>query len=320
MAVLNMADQITAIEAVKRANNPDAFHIIECLRMTNEMLTDLPAIAANDGTVHTTLRRLNQPGGTHRIYNQGVNIKASQTDTVRDRIAMLGAYSVVDKAMADHTGNRGAFRQSEAVAILKGMGVDQARDLVYGNNALDKTQIDGLAVRLNKVDNKTVFSMGGTGNDLTSLYMIAAGQDLCHLIYPKGSSSVGVTRSDQGENIWEDQNGDRYQALVEYFEAQYGVTIRDPGAAIRICNIESTVNGDDLIDIILSCRRRLPPGASTYALYANLDVLIKIDKTARDRGNVVYTAADPWGKEITHIRDLRCRQMDVILNTEEAVA
>ncbi|MDR0597035.1 MAG: hypothetical protein LBG14_00830, partial [Treponema sp.] len=83
MAVLNMADQITAIEAVKRANNPDAFHIIECLRMTNEMIMDLPHIMANDGTSHTTLRRLNQPGGTHRIYNQGVDIKASQTDTVR---------------------------------------------------------------------------------------------------------------------------------------------------------------------------------------------------------------------------------------------
>ncbi|MDR3191619.1 MAG: hypothetical protein LBT87_00985 [Treponema sp.] len=320
MAVLNMADQITAIEAAKRVNNPDAFHIIECLRMTNEMLADLPAIQANDGTVHTTLRRLNQPGGTHRIYNQGVDIKASQTDTVRDRIAMLGAYSVVDKAMADHTGNRAAFRQSEAVAILKGMGIDQAKDLVYGNNTADKAQIDGLAVRLSKVDNKTVFSMGGSGNDLTSLYLIAAGADLCHLIYPKGSSSIGVTRSDQGEKIWEDQEKKRYQALVEYFEAQYGITIRDPAAVIRICNIEAAVNGDDLIDAILSCRRRLPPGASTYALYANLDVLIKIDKTARDRGNVVYTAADPWGKEITHIRDIRCRQMDVILSTEEAVA
>jgi hypothetical protein len=320
MAVLNMADQITAIEAVKRSSSPDAFHIIECLRMTNEMIVDLPALPANDNTVHTTLRRLNQPGGTHRIYNQGVEIKASQTDTVQDRIAMVGAYSVVDKAMADHTGNRSAFRQSEAVAILKGMGNDQARDLIYGNNALNKAEINGLAVRLNKVDGKTVVSMGGTGNDLTSLYLVAAGQDLCHLIYPKGSSSVGVTRSDQGEKIWEDQEGKKYQALVEYFEAQYGISIRDPGAVVRICNIESGVDGEDLIDAILSCRRRMPPGASTYAMYANLDVLIKIDKTARDRGNVVYYAADPWGKETTHIRDIRCRQMDAILSTEEAVA
>ena len=320
MAVLNMADQITAIEAVKRANNPDAFHIIECLRMTNEMIMDLPSLMANDGTVHTTLRRLNQPGGTHRIYNQGVNIKASQTDTARDSIAMLAAYSVVDKSMADHTGNRAAFRQSEAVAILKGMGIDQARDLVYGNNSMDKSQINGLAARLNKVDGKTVVSMGGTGADLTSVYLVAAGADYCHLIYPKGSSSIGVSRSDQGEKQWNDQDGKPYQALVEYFEAQYGITIRDPNAVIRICNIESNVDGDDLIDEILARRRKLPPGASTYVMYSNLDVLIKIDKAARDRGNVVYTAADPWGKEITHIRDLRCRQMDVILNTEEAVA
>jgi hypothetical protein len=34
---------------------------------------------------------------------------------------------------------------------------------------------------------------------------------------------------------------------------------------------------------------------------------------------VVYTETDPWGKEVTKIRDLRCREMDVILSSEETV-
>jgi hypothetical protein len=64
----------------------------------------------------------------------------------------------------------------------------------------------------------------------------------------------------------------------------------------------------------------MPKGASTYAMYSNLDILIKLDKAARDRGNVVYTKDDPWGRPVTHVRDIRCRQMDVILSTEAAVA
>jgi hypothetical protein len=105
----------------------------------------------------------------------------------------------------------------------------------------------------------------------------------------------------------------------EYFKAQYGLTIRSPDAVKRICNIPASLSGDDLVDIILDTRRRMPQGAATYALYGNLDVLVKLDKTARDRANVVYTENDPWGKEVTKIRDLRCREMDVILNSEEAV-
>jgi hypothetical protein len=70
----------------------------------------------------------------------------------------------------------------------------------------------------------------------------------------------------------------------------------------------------------MDARYRLPQGASTYVMYSNVDALIKLDKAARDRGNVVYTANDPWGKPITHVRDIRCRRMDVIHNAEEAVA
>jgi hypothetical protein len=55
-------------------------------------------------------------------------------------------------------------------------------------------------------------------------------------------------------------------------------------------------------------------------MYSNVEPLIKIDKGVRDKGNVVFTAKDPWGQEVMTIRDLRCRRMDVILNTEEQVA
>jgi hypothetical protein len=321
MPQLNLVDRMTALEVVKRANNPDAYLIIEAQSQTNEILLDMPVIEANDGAIHTSLVRTSVPGGSHRIYNQGVGSAASQTKTIQDRIAMLEAYAVVDKAMAEHGGNVAALRNTEAIAFLNGMGIDQARDLIYGSNSLDPASIDGFATRLNKLDGKNVVSMGGTGDALTSVYIVAAGPNLCHLIYPRGSKSVGVSRTDLGEQIWKDEESKTFQALVDHFQAHYGITIRHPEAVKRICNINPTgVSGEALTDKILELLRRMPKGASNLVIYANASILNILDKQARDRVNVAQTREDPWGRAVTHIRDARCRQVDAILDAEEAIS
>ncbi|MDR3161345.1 MAG: hypothetical protein LBU28_07015 [Spirochaetaceae bacterium] len=313
---LNMVDQMTALEVVKRANNPDAFLIIEALLQTNELLTDMPVLQANDGAIHTTLRRMTQPGGQHRIYNQGVEVKASQTKTIHDRITMLEAYAVVDKKLAEHGGDVAALRHSEAVAFLNGMGIDQARDLIYGDWTKNPAEIDGLATRLSALG-KNVISMGGTGANLTSLYILAAGPQFCHLIYPRGSSSIGVSRQDLGEQTWKDDEGNPFQAYVDHFEANYGLVIRHPDAVKRLCNIPADVDPTTLVDTILAQLRRLPKGATNRVIYANASILNILDKAARDRPNVIYPTTDPWGKPLTMVRDARLRQVDAILEFAE---
>jgi hypothetical protein len=315
-----MVDRLTALEVINRSQQPDAYLIIEALVQTNQILLDTPIIQANDGAVHTTVRRTSQPGGSHRRYNEGVDTKASQTKTIRDTIAMLDAYSVVDVALAKHGGDPASLRMSEAVAFINGMGIDQARDIIYGNLNADPASIDGLAIRLNKLNGTTVVDMGGTGPNLTSLYLMAAGPNFAHLIYPRGSDSIGVQRKDLGEQTWEDENQKKFQAYVDFFSAQYGLVIRNPRAVIRVCNIAAATTGAAIVDKVLEGRRRLPAGSANYLMFANADVLIKIDKEARDKVNVAHTAQDPWGREVTMIRDIRCRQVDAILSTESAVA
>jgi len=321
MAVLNMNDQMTALEIVKRANAPDPYKIIELMGLTNEMLLDVPAHEANNGIRNVALQRSIKPMGEHRIYNQGVGKVATQTKIVEDRIAMMGEYSDVDARMLEHSGNAKAARHSEAVAIIKGMGLTQAETLIYGDGSRPE-EFDGLMTRYNSLSNKYVRNAGGTGNNLTSIYLCAVGPDLFHLIYPKGSTSVGVNREDRGLLDVPDPKDPKkmYPVYREYFTADYGITIKAPEAVTRIVNIPATMSGDDLIDLILDARHRMPTGAATYVMYSNLDILIKLDKTARDRSNVIYTKEDPWGRAVTMVRDLRCRRMDVILNTEAAVA
>jgi hypothetical protein len=324
MAILNMTDQLTALELVKRANEPEPFHIIELLREVNQMMMDTPAFPANNGTINVTLQRNIRPMGEHRIYNQGVGKTATVTKVVRDRIAILEEYSDVDVDMALNSGNVAATRQSEAIAIIKGMGLTQALTLIYGTEEVD-SEFDGLMVRRNALSDPNVVdakNAGGASGSFTSVYMVAVGRDLFHLIYPQGADGVGVSRMDSGV-IWvkDAQNPEReYRAYREFFKAQYGLTVRAPDAVKRICNIRRDIPPDALLDVLLDTRWRMPPGATTYVLYGNVDILVKIDKAAREKNNVVYHAEDPWGKPITHVRDLRVRQMDCILNTEEEVA
>ena len=317
-----MTDMLTALELVKRANNPEPFHIIELLREVNQMMIDVPAFEANNGTINTTLQRNVRPMGEHRIYNQGIGRRATVTKIVHDRIAILEEYSDVDEDMARNSGNVAATRQSEAVAIIKGMGLTQANTLIYGSESVPD-EFAGLMERYNALSNSNVVNAAGEGGistDYTSVYLAAVGRDLFHLIYPRGAEGAGVSRIDSGILYVKDAAGDEYRAYREFFKAQYGIAVRAPDAVKRICNIRKDIPVDKLLDIILDTRWKMPPGATTYALYANVDILVKIDKAAREKNNVVYYAEDPWGKPITHIRDLRVRQMDCILNTEEAVA
>jgi len=319
--VLNMTDQMTALELVRRSQAPDPYKIIELMRLKNEMLIDIPAYECNSGTIHKTVQRTIGAMGEHRIYNQGVGNVATQTKVIEDKTTMLGAYSKVDEAMLQHSGNKNAARQSEAVGIIKGMGLTQAGACI--NFDKNKTEeFDGLKIRRNKVDNKQVLSAGGKGSKLTSIYIVAAGSDLFHFLYPQGSKSVGITREDLGVQHVPDSNDPKktLPMAVEYFTAEYGICVRDPTALIRICNIPQDITGDKLVDIIIEASYKLPQGATTYAMYSNDSILIKLDKASSSKANVVHTQEDPWGKPITHVRNIRCRQMDVILNDESEVA
>lgn len=322
MPTRNIVFQMTALEVARRSSDPNAFTIIETMSMTNTMLTELPAIQANDGAVHTHLLRRSYPGGEHRIYNRGVGQRSSQTEPVQDRIAMLEAYSKVDEALARHGGNPQALYQSEAMAFLAGMGLDQADDLIYGSHAQHPDQIDGLALRLSKIDGEHCFDFGGTGSALTSVYLVAAGPQACHLIYPRGSSSVGVSREDLGVQTTRDEDSKEYQAHIDHFIAEYGIAIEHPDAVIRIANIPVTLTAaqrSDLIELVLRQQKRLTKGIVNTVLFGNADAIYQIERGGREAQVVVYPDTDMYGKPVVSINGLRIREQDAILSSEDQV-
>jgi hypothetical protein len=323
MAVNNIVSGMTALEVARRLSNPDAFTIIETMSMTNTMLQELPAVQANDGTVHTSLKRLSYPGGEHRIYDRGVGAKASQTEVQKDIITILEAFSDVDEALARHSGNPAGLYQSEASAFLAGMGLDQADDLVYGNHAAKPEEINGLAVRLPAIGSHCL-DFGGTGPALTSVYLVAAGPKACHLIYPKGSSSAGVSREDLGVSRVQDKNNAEktYMAHTDHFTAEYGIAVEHPDAVFRIANVPvdlTPAQRKDLIELVLRYQKRLTKGIVNTVLFANADLVYQIERAGREAQYVVFPETDPWGKAVASINGLRIREQDAILSAEQQV-
>ena len=324
MAIKNIVDSMTALEVARRASDPDAFTIIETMAMSNTMLQELPAVEANDGTSHTSLVRRSYPHGEHRLYNQGVSMSSSQTDTVEGKIAMLEAFSHVDIDLAEHSGNPKALYNSEASAFMVGMGLDQASDLVYGNNANNPAEINGLAVRYAKTSERCIPFTTAAGNNYTSAYIIAAGPRACHLIYPRGSKSVGVRRQDMGVGLVRDAENEKkeFVAHTDRFTAQYGIAVAHPDAVIRICNIPASLTPQqrvDLLELILRYQKRLTKGIVNTVLFVNEDIIYQIERAGRESQYVVHPEADPWGKPVTSINGLRIRQQDAIISAESQV-
>lgn len=325
MATLNSTDRLTAIEQVKRSGfDPDSRRIIEQMSVTNEMLLDAPIVMANDRTVNTQVVRTALPHATHRVYNQGVGSAASQTDVIHDVVAQVAIYSKVDKSLVDNAANPKEFLMGEQAAFIDGITQDQAFDIFYGNHGKNEACINGFATRRNKVDNKTVFSAGGTtANKQTSIYLVKWGNSNVKYIYPREASGLGVKRVDKGVQTISAADGKgEHEAYVNYYQADYGIAVGDQRSLIRIANIDITstsLDGGKLIETILKAKAHLPQGDGTVSILCNADVMSIFDIATVNKNNVVYTAEDPWGRQLNMIRDMRLRRCDAIGNDEAVV-
>ena len=322
MATLNSSDRLTAAEVTKRSGvSEDSRRILEELAKTNQMLLDAPIVEANDGTVHTHLVRTALPTPTRRVYNQGVGSSASQTKTIHDVMTQIAIYSKVDADLIKKAAHPQELLMSENAAFIQAMGLQQAEDIFYGNHDVDRANMDGFAKRRASLDELCI-SAGGTGSALTSIYLVKWGQNFCKYIYPRGSSGLGVNRTDKGiQTITAPTGSGEMEAYVNYYTADYGLTVGMEKSLIRICNIDLTASdiGTTVIKAILKAKSKLAPGDGTVSILCNSDVMSLFDIATLDKSNVVYTAEDPWGREVNKIRDMRLRQCDALLNTESQV-
>lgn len=344
MASLTLAD-------LGRRFDPDGklSDMAELLSQCNEMIDDIPYVEANGITGHLTTMRTALPNGTFRRFNSGVPYTKSSAAQVEFGMAMLEAYSQVDKYLASIGGDSAAVREKEDVAHMEGMSQQMSTTYVYGNERTMPEQFTGFSPFFNTVNQATaqnavnVIDCGGTGNNNASLWLIGWGDNTVYGIYPKGSKA-GLLFEDKGDVVPAyDSQQRRYEAFTSHFKWDAGLAVEDWRYIIRMANIDVTAAGlagstpPDLFAIMSKAVVRLPTAgrmvsgitktdapdrvapAIRLKWYTNRTVRQYMDIQAIRDKNVLLSPRDYAGQPIVNFRNIPIGVQDTMLDTEQRV-
>lgn len=320
-----ITNKYSLVEQQKRIN-PDGSlaKVVETLDWeTGGIFSDFPWLGSNDTWTNKTVRRASLSAGTWRKLNKGISPGNSSTTEVLDVIGMLCEYLKQDKAYVDTMPNPGVYRTTEANAFMVGLMQTLVSTLIYGNANADPDKMHGIAARLNAIDGEYVFDNGGTGSDLTSIYVVTPGELESHFIYPKNAPNTGINHINKGVMTIQDSDSLDYEAYVDYFEIKCGFVVRDPRSLGRIANIETAgssniFNEDNLIKLINNMKI-----SSGTRIYMNETLISQAQIMLKDKSNVNWQPADGLSG-ITPMTfsgiPVRKISKQLLLNTESAVA
>lgn len=304
--------------------------IVELMAKRNDILQDAEYQECNDGSKHKTTMRSGIPEPTWRMFNQGIQPSKSTTVPVLDTTGMMEDYGLVDKALADLSGNADAFRTSENMAKLQGFNNKAARYMIYGNTQAEPQAFLGLAPRYNDKSAESdanIVDAGGTGSTNTSIWFVTWGEMSTHLLYPKGSVA-GFQHKFLGQQTARAENGGDFEAYRDHFKWDIGMSVRDWRANSRIANIDVTqltrdgATGANIIDLMIDALYRIDnpeQGEGRTIIYANRTIQSWLHKQAMNSKNVNLTLGEYGGKKIPEFLGIPIKRIDAILNTEARV-
>ena len=325
MAELSADGVLTLSELAHRKDpNGNLATVAEVLTEDNEILLDAVNVEANDTFAHKIVRRSSLPSGSWRKLNAGVADEASQTMEVVEGIGMLESFAQADIDLVMSAPNPMQFRMTEAASFIEGMSQTFATTFFYGNSNTDPEQFTGLAPRMDSLAaTQNVIGEGGSGSDVTSVYIVQWNPRYVYLIYPKGSS-VGLLHQDLGIETVNDTDGNKYRAYIDRFQWKTVLAVSDPRSIARLANIESAgasnlFDEDNLITLL----GRFPMSGRGCVIYANSTVKTQMQIAIKDKTNVNYTADGGdglSGMPLLRFQGFVVRKSDAIINTETDVS
>lgn len=339
----------TIVDVASRSDASGAMpRVAEMLSQYNSIMEDLPLVKANERTRHMFVFRTSIPAGSWRNYNVGVPSSKSTTAKSSVGMGMLEDYSVVDRALAEHTGDIEAFRRSEDVAFLQGMGQTIANTLIYGNTSVNSAAFQGLAtfyntINVNAAQNAAnVLNGGGVGMSNTSIWMLGLSPDTIFGVHPEGSAA-GLNFEDKSDvRAAYDSLGNQYEAFTGWFRQQLGIVPKDWRWGARIANIDVTsagLAGPNPLDIFATLAEMqflfpkygrktsgitqtdapMDEGEPRVVIYGNRTILHWMQIQAMRNRNVLMQLPDYAGIVTDNWRGTPIKLMDQISNSEAAL-
>lgn len=335
MAILN-TNYINLMDA---ATLPDGTkdEVVNLLAQQNPVLEDALALPCNDGMRHKTTVLTGLPTPTWTQLYKGVPASKGKFQSVVDTTGMLQAATEIDTRIVDEFQDaleKKSIRFEYAQLELEGLAQEVAKAIFYHDPATDPSKPMGFAPRFNSLsaeNGKQIIDGGGTGNDLTSIWLITWDRMGSHLIYPKGTRA-GVARKDRGSIPKQDAQGDTFFVYREEFMWHLGLSVRNWQYVARVANIKTSTltddaaTGADIIELMTEAYyahkgRRKSMGRTYW--YLNTLIMKYLDYQARNVKDknlfLTFNQQGPNAKEVLHFRGIAIRECDCILNTEDEV-
>lgn len=339
--MLSQADLIKRLDP--QGNLAD---IAEVLNETNEVVSDVVFKEGNLPTGDQQTVRIGLPEVYWRQLGRGVPISKSEVAHVTETCAMMSAQSRLDVETAKLNGLTAQFRASEEKPFIEAMGQAFAKELFYGDRKNAQEGFSGLAVRYSSLNTavdksaKNVINCGATASSKkrSSIYIVGWGDNI-YCPYPKGST-VGLESKDLGEQLVDDEYGNKYLAYVNMYNWNVGLMVRDWRYAVRLCNIDvdqliagkgigaGDIQQADTMNLILQLKMALTKipktGKANVAIYMNSDVFNGLNILAERMNSPVIkydTKSNEFGVQNawTSFMGVPLKQCDEISNTETLV-
>lgn len=295
--------------------------VIPTLAEQNPILDHMPWLECNNGTTHRSTLHGRLPQPSWRVINRGIAATKGSTRQIEDVTASLEDLFELDKDLAALNDNDPDFRWSEAELHLEGMNQAMATALFYEDTSTNPERILGFGPRYSQLSNAQVLNAGGTGSDLTSVWLVVWGKKTAHGIFPKGTIA-GLQHDYSTELVTlTDADGNKFRGYEDWFEWKCGLTVRDPRAIVRIANCESAGTANTLtIDLLLQAANKIKhKNIGTPVIYMNETMKTRLDIVSRTDTNVYLVPETVHGRSYLRFQEFTIHVVDAIVDTESAL-
>lgn len=343
MAVLGQTLHTIADLTARLEPDGKVARIGEWLSQTNDLVGWLRWKEGNLPTGERTTVRTALPTVYYRGYNQGVDLSKSRVAQIDEGAALLEGKSAVDREVAKAHGDVGEYRLTEAGAFFESLTQTFATTAIYGNAAASPKEFTGIAPRFNSLSGSTadqIINAGGSGSDMSSIYLMVTGPMGVQGIYPKntkaGISHIDVTGStgvaDDGVDVglyYPDADGKEFLALIDQYNWHVGLSIKDPRKVVRIANIDRSLltvdyaTGARLQMLMTEALERIegldsPGHSASWFMDRNARSFLR--RQLLNDKNAFLTYEDVAGRKMMHFGEVPIRRLDALRVNEATVS
>lgn len=327
MATRLLEDTVTLADVQKEVDpKGEVADVVEVFNEVNEFLIDAHMEEANDLNSHINYIRSRMPsvrGG--RKINSGADTASAAVTPERESIAILERWVAVDERIVKGSPDPQKTLSNQSRPILEQMMQEFSRQLIYGSEADDDTELTGLATRFNDTSDDNVHDFGGSGSDCASIWMIEWGPETCFLVYPRGAERGGIEHDDKGLIDWRDSSSKPFDAYVQKFVALFGLSVPDKTRGVqRGANVESSgssnnIRSDEFATLIAMKNGLRHFGERNTIIYVNRDLKTQFDIAALEKNNGFYMQQNITGAPLTTFQGIPVRLSEQLLSTESDI-